>query len=284
MHYTHYTAKHNLCFRILILNRKMVFKVNYLFPFGKIVRGLCRTRIVHSKWDLLTAVCVERKPVITPLLNELDQKFQSLLSEVEYENSFKADHEIRHEQDLKQQEQIKKGESDVDILIKETAQDFLDASNELLSKFKCGERFTTDDEVNNTKSLHRKLDKHLVLLTKHKLGDKELYLIPQGKHQEGETLRQAAERIMKDSCGDEMKVQFYGNAPCGFYKFTYPENIKKENGTVGAKIFIYFARYTSGGLTMNRDFKWLDRIELQKELPPKYYNSIDSFLIEETDN
>lgn len=50
-------------------------------------------------WDVLTGVCVERLPVITPPLNEMQQKYKNLLSTIEIENSLKSDHEMRHESD-----------------------------------------------------------------------------------------------------------------------------------------------------------------------------------------
>lgn len=46
------------------------------------------------------------------------------------------------------------------------------------------------DGSNDVKSLNRKLDKHLVLLTKQKIGNKTHYLLPQGTREEGETMRQ----------------------------------------------------------------------------------------------
>ncbi|KAF5270334.1 hypothetical protein FQR65_LT05522 [Abscondita terminalis] len=245
------------------------------------VRCIHQTRSSNSKWDLLTAVCVERRPLITPLFNELEEKYRALLSQIEFENSLKSDREIQHENDLKQQELLKKGEGDLDVTTKETAQDFLDACNEELAKFRFADRITEDDRLNNTKSLNRKLDKHLVLLLKQKLGNKQLFLLPQGARQEGETLRQTAERVVKESCGHDLKIQFYGNAPSGFYKYTYPTEVRKQNETVGAKVFIYFARYCSGKPAESIDFKWLDRVELEKELHPKYHNTISNFLIDE---
>ncbi|KAK4883511.1 hypothetical protein RN001_006830 [Aquatica leii] len=244
-------------------------------------RSIHQTESHNSKWDLLAAVCVERKPIITPLLNDIEQKYHNLLTQIEYENSLKSDHELQHEHDLKQKELLKKGEGDLDMTAKETAQDFLDACNEELAKFKFGDRVTADDKANNIKSLNRKLDRHLTLLIKQKLGNDNLFLFPQGARQDGETLRQTAERVLKESCGSDLKVQFYGNAPCGFYKYTYPNRIKKECNSIGAKVFMYFARYRSGNPFDNSDFKWLDRMELEKELHPKYYNSVSSFLIDE---
>lgn len=80
-----------------------------------------------------------------------------------------------------------------------------------------------------------------------------------------------------------MKVKFYGNAPVGFYKYKYPKEVQK-NGTVGAKVFIYFARYIDGKPTEKTKFKWLDRLELSKEVPKEYHSSLSKFLIDDSCN
>lgn len=114
------------------------------------------TNTPKSKWDLITAVCLERKPVIVPPMNEFEEKFHKYITRVEYERSLKSDHEMRHELEVyiciltnsgitsnclkcfrKQLELLKKGEAevDMDLVIKNTAQDFVDACTEELSKF-----------------------------------------------------------------------------------------------------------------------------------------------------
>lgn len=42
---------------------------------------------------------MERLPVVTPPLNEMQKKFMALQSTLEIEKSMKSDHEIRHESD-----------------------------------------------------------------------------------------------------------------------------------------------------------------------------------------
>lgn len=52
------------------------------------------------------------------------------------------------------------------------------------------------DKSNNRTSLDRKLDSNLMLLVKQKIGNQELWLLPQVEWQPGETLRSTAERAM----------------------------------------------------------------------------------------
>ncbi|KAK9881990.1 hypothetical protein WA026_018179 [Henosepilachna vigintioctopunctata] len=234
-----------------------------------------------EKWDLITAVCLERKPVIAPEPSKMEKEFQDYLSDLELRNSLKNDFELRNESEIKKIELLKSGEVDLDsdVTLKQTAQDFIDASTEEAMSFKLAGRTTANE--NNNRSLNRKLDKHLVLLVKQKIGNVHHYLLPQGPRQEGETLRQAAERILKTNCGNEIKAQIYGNAPAGFYKYKYPKSLRTE-GCTGAKVFIYFARYLQGHLpNKDVDYLWLDRQELAKTLPKEYGQSINQFLVDE---
>lgn len=48
----------------------------------------------------MTAICLERQPLIAAVPNEIEDKFQKLLQEVELEKSYKSDHELRRETDM----------------------------------------------------------------------------------------------------------------------------------------------------------------------------------------
>ncbi|XP_022910308.1 large ribosomal subunit protein mL46 [Onthophagus taurus] len=238
--------------------------------------------LTSQKWDLISAVCIERRPTLAPPSTGLQENFKKYLDKVELERSHKSNHEIRHEQDLIQAEQLKKGDGDVDMALKQTAQDFFDASREELKRFKVAEKITECDKKNNVKSLNRKLDKHLVFVMKQKIGNKDHYLLPQGLRKDGENMRQAADRVIKETFGGDFKVQIHGNAPCGVYKYKYPGNLKEKQSCVGAKIFFYFGRYTNGNINKQiSDYKWLDRNELKNELHNGYYERLSQFLIDE---
>ena len=51
-------------------------------------------------WKISTAVIVERLPRLTPELNPIEKKMQTLLDQMEIEQSKKCDHEMRLEEDL----------------------------------------------------------------------------------------------------------------------------------------------------------------------------------------
>lgn len=55
------------------------------------------TAAPQEKWDLLTAVCLERKPIITQELTEIEKEFKDYLAQVELERSLRNDFEIKHD-------------------------------------------------------------------------------------------------------------------------------------------------------------------------------------------
>lgn len=201
---------------------------------------------------------------------------------MEFETSLKSDHEIRNEKDKLQQDLIKAGkmeiELDSDAKSLQTAQDFEDLNQEELAKFKFAPRETEDDKAKNLKSLNRKLDDTLMLVCTQKFGKDEVFLLPQAQWSEGETLKQTAERIVQEKLGSDLKVLFYGQAPCGFYKYKYSPAEKKES--VGAKIFFYRAAYKSGEIAdKNVKFEWINEEEMKGKVRASYYQSVSQFLV-----
>lgn len=233
-----------------------------------------------EKWDLLAGVLVERLPVVTKTMEPIEAKFKSILDQIEFENSLKSNHELRKETEKRQAELLKAGKIDLDSeALKQTAQDLEDAYNDEFSKFKPAPRVTEADKKNDTSSLERKLEETLVLLAEQKLGEKSYYLLPQGQHVAGETLRQTAERVLRETVGDSLRVTFYGNAPVGFYKYKYPAAAKRE--AVGAKVFFFrcILQQDSPNVDKKMKFQWLDQTELQKTLREPYYHSVSQFLL-----
>jgi len=255
----------------MLKNSLKIVKFSKNIPNG-IRAGFRTSASIKEKWDLLTAVLIERKPILCPELNDLQKEFKEYLSAVEFERGLKNETEIKLEKEkaaLKQKKDL-----DIDVATIQSTQDLIDAYKEEFRQFKPADRLTDADKSNDVTSLQRKLDKRLVFVLKQELGDKSFYILPQGKRAEGETLRQCADRVLKEKCGQDIKARIFGNAPCGFYKYKYPKSLRSE-ASVGAKVFIYFARYSSGQVTGEGvDFKWLDKPELDKVLPDQYKKSV----------
>jgi len=79
--------------------------------------------------------------------------------------------------------------------------------------WKPASRTTEADATGDVRTTWRKLDRRLFLLVKNKESQK--WEFPSTVHEEGETLRDAAERNMKILAGEDAKVYFVGNAPMG---------------------------------------------------------------------
>lgn len=246
------------------------------------LRQLSANAAVKEKWDLHAGVLVERHPILTKPLNEIETKFQAMQSQIEFENSLKSDFELRHEKDLILAEKIKKGQMEVDLddtSAKQTAQDLKDAYVEELKKFQLAPRTTEADKKKDKQATNRDLEDILFLLVDQKLGDKSHMILPQGQWQTGETLRQTAERVLKEKCGENIEVMFYGNAPCGFFKYKYPAAQRKDS--VGVKIFFFRSALKSGNVDKKiaKKFEWLDKNELGGKLKKEYAESVQQFLI-----
>ncbi|XP_017134918.1 39S ribosomal protein L46, mitochondrial [Drosophila miranda] len=243
------------------------------------------TAAAQEKWDLYAGVLVERLPVVSKKLSPVEQQFQDLLWRVEYENSLKSDHELKNERELVQAELIKQGKVQVDLddsMTKQTAQDLKDAYVEELKKFQLGSRSTFDDAAKKTSSTDRCLEDTLYLLVQQKLGQQQHMILPQGKRQDGESMRQTAERVLREQCGDDLQVLFYGNAPVGFHKYKYPSNQRAES--VGAKVFFYRASLRTGNVgdkkTPGPKYEWLPKDALDGKLTNvAYADSIKKFLL-----
>lgn len=237
------------------------------------------------QWDIMAGICLQRKPVITKSLTDIEVNYQNIIQEIEFEKSLKSDHELQHDRDLQRMEKLKKGIitdfNDMDQASNQTAQDYLDKNKDELSKFKLASRITDADEKKDTKSLKRKLEENLILVTKQKLGNEHFWILPQGLWTNGETLRETAERILKESCGNNINVRFYGNAPCGFYKYKYPKKKREQTDVQGAKIFFFKATLMNGNIENNStwtDYEWATVKELDNIIIQPYMKNIKLFL------
>ncbi|CAL4110464.1 unnamed protein product [Meganyctiphanes norvegica] len=239
-----------------------------------------------SKWQILGAVCVTRPPVVCPPMDPMELKYSQMLSAIEQENSYKSQHEIRHEEDLIRAELLKIGDTDdvdLDEVTKQTAVEFVDAANDELKRFSFTSSTTDVDVSGDLSSLNRALERSLCLVVKQKLGEDHRWVLPQGAWNPGETLRQTCERVVKESCGSNMRIRILSNAPCGFYKYKYPKQIRQE-GYCGAKVFFYRGQIVNKDTELNyssdiTDHAWLTQDELDSRLQKSYAESVAQFLI-----
>ncbi|XP_053898086.1 39S ribosomal protein L46, mitochondrial [Malaclemys terrapin pileata] len=236
------------------------------------------------RWRLVGALCLQRLPSITQALSPEEEAMAQLLHQIEVEKSNFSDHEIRR---MAEEEQLQKrkdnihDEEAVQAIV--LAQDLEDAWEQKFQQFKAGPRITDADKRNDRTSLNRKLDQNLMLLVKEKVGNQEVWLLPQAEWQAGETLRSTAERALATLSGNCIQAKFLGNAPCGLYKYKFPRAFRTE-GSVGAKIFFFKAFLQSGDLLQaerREDYVWVSKGELGDYLKPDYLKQVNRFLMDQ---
>lgn len=164
-----------------------------------------------EKWDLWSAVIVERPAALTNDLGGIERTVCQTMREMEDEGSLKCDFELRQERDLENVERKKKGLeplSDSDI---RTAEDMLEEWKKDAKQFEPAPTRTKADEESDLRSTQRELSRPLRLAVETKWqtseGDEWTWDLPKTKWREGETLRETAERALRESCGDGLRVQ-----------------------------------------------------------------------------
>ncbi|XP_028358167.1 39S ribosomal protein L46, mitochondrial [Phyllostomus discolor] len=236
-----------------------------------------------SPWRLLGALCLQRPPVVSKPLTPLQEEMAALLQQIEVERSLYSDHELRA---LDEAQHLAKKKADIydeddeqNILL---VQDLEDMWEQKFLQFKPGARVTDADKKNDRTSLHRKLDRNLVLLVREKLGDEDVWMLPQAEWQPGETLRGTAERTLAALPENNMEAKFLGNAPCGHYKFKFPQALRTES-SLGAKVFFFKALLLTGDFSQagkKGRHVWVSKDELGDYLKPKYLAQVRRFLLD----
>jgi len=246
---------------------------------------------VKPKWDIVVSVCVERPPFITPPLSEMQNKMQKMLDEKELEQSMLNDHELRHKRDIERIEKKKKGEEVDDGEATITAMDMEDKWKKMAAEFTAASCTSEAEDNKDTRSVKRAMNKPLRLLTKYKLGTEIHWDVPFLLHTEGDTLRETAEKAVKQRVGDKLDVKVLGNAPLSFYKYKYPKHYQEKTDRIGAKVWFYKGIMLNGfqedapvileeGLL---DYQWATRTEMEEVLDKDLYRALDNMLHDEDD-
>ena len=65
-----------------------------------LVKDICKRKLssgaqcTPGQWQLVSAVCIQRPPIITPKLTSLQRKYSDLLMKMEVESSILSNHEL----------------------------------------------------------------------------------------------------------------------------------------------------------------------------------------------
>ncbi|XP_028398228.1 39S ribosomal protein L46, mitochondrial-like [Dendronephthya gigantea] len=232
--------------------------------------------------QITVAVCLLRLPVISRKKTDLEKLYEDLQEQLEFEHSSLSDYEVNINNMENLRERLKNDE-DNESLKKEVAT--LDAEYQELQEIEqkhikdafLGSRRTDADKTDNNHSPNRQLEVPLFLLIKSK---NDRFQLPQGTVKPGETLRQAAERIINNHIPSELNVQFMSNAPSGVYRRAERDGLPTNT----PKVFFYqgnlqgtIHKYSDDDIWTNSI--WTSKEELTKYLPKNYYQSVMKFLL-----
>uniref|UniRef100_A0A3P9I8D5 Large ribosomal subunit protein mL46 n=1 Tax=Oryzias latipes TaxID=8090 RepID=A0A3P9I8D5_ORYLA len=259
------------------------------FSVASVCRATPQSKIAaepgSSSWTLMAAVCLQRLPVVSADCTPVEERFRQMLLQIELEKSLLSDHELRLLDDA---DQIRRkqtddydsdeegGRGDQEIML---GQDLEDTWEQKLKTFQPAPRVQPEVDKDLT-SAKRCLADSLVLLAEQRVGGEKLWLLPQAQWQEGETLRQTAERALASLPAAGFKATFLGNAPCGVYKYKLPKAVRTESST-GRKVFFFKAIVADDGQPKAPagPFLWLKKSELQQYLKPAYRMKVERFIL-----
>jgi large subunit ribosomal protein L46 len=123
----------------------------------------------------------------------------------------------------------------------------------------------------------------LLFIVQEKKEDKKVWKLPESRWKDGETLRETAERALKECVKiPDTSVRVLGNAPWGVQTIKYPTSVRQKLGFDGVKVFFFKAQLLSACHTcLDTEHNWLGREELTECLEPEYLRSVKKFLIDE---
>lgn len=135
-----------------------------------------------------------------------------------------------------------------------------------LPDFEPAPRETEADRTGDRSTLHRKLPEFLFLVVKEKDGK---WGFPKSKHDDGETMRQTAERSLKAFAGDSLECWVVGNAPQGHYE------------TADGTTFYYRGSYIEGELELQDGYvehAWVTKEELGEYFDADHHDLLKRML------
>jgi len=215
-----------------------------------------------------------------------------LVTQKELEGSMLSDHELKARSDKLREERKKAGEEVEEMEEGVTAAlDMEDMWKKEASTFTPAPTTTMADSNGDVRSMDRKLDSSLRLLTKLQLGKDLHWDLPWTIREAGETMREAAERGLEERCGVSVRENsmLLGNAPSSFYKYKYPKHWAEKQGAKGAKVFIYkgYIQHQINqdvGVSVKeplKDYQWATLEEMQQMLDRNTFKAVEQMLMPE---
>ncbi|EGC32362.1 hypothetical protein DICPUDRAFT_57141 [Dictyostelium purpureum] len=224
-----------------------------------------------------SAVIIERFPSLNPLPTEYEEQYYQSVQRLE---------EIIRRPPIRMLS-IVEDLPEFKIEVKEKKEGEEDAADEFeedFSNYQPESRLTEDDIKDNRQSLDRKLDKSLYLIIK-KAGSRYEWQFPATNWIKGESIKNTAERALRDSVGSKWKYWIPSQSPCGVYKYRVENDVQDLIKAEGIKEFFFRAHYFGGELQFNpkivEDYKWVSKEELKEYFTGDYYNETHKLIFDD---
>jgi len=221
-----------------------------------------------GKFRLTSSVIIERFPSLVPLPTEYEQKYFDSCERLE---------ELIRREPIKMMSLVEDLPEMKEDDTKDQSNTQADELEEDFTNYTPESRTTQDDIEQNTQSLNRHLDKSLYLIIQ-KAGSRYNWQFPSTNWVNGESIKNTAERALRDSCGSNWKYWIPSQSPCGVYKYRVESELQDLLKAEGIKEFFFRSHYFGGELKMNskivKDYKWVSKEELKDYLDEEYYNSV----------
>jgi large subunit ribosomal protein L46 len=254
-------------------------------PFAAALEGVPADRV-----RVTAAVVVERLPIVAP--DFPDWKADWLQQKMETEQELKAaqtklaDEYVQQQEELHQKKRKKakskkgaKKESADDDSAAEDASATEETFQE--QQEKSFPKITLEDEADNRKSLYRKLDQRLYLIVK-KDRTSNAWQFPQATHadEDGDALRNTAERCARESLGDDLEKYFLGHGPMTWYAYKLADGDAAD----AAQVFYFKSQFLAGQIALGAglvDYLWVTRDELKEYIQPEeFLTHLDQALLD----
>uniref|UniRef100_A0A7E4V4I8 MRP-L46 domain-containing protein n=1 Tax=Panagrellus redivivus TaxID=6233 RepID=A0A7E4V4I8_PANRE len=228
-----------------------------------------------GKYDIFASIAICRSPVVAPELTDIQQKFSAMHAEIEAENAYKSNFELRHEKDLvliAKRKELEAAGKDLSLLEGEIGvtaamqeEDWIRRQNSVLETTNATRHAGEENE--NTKTLSRYFDKKLLLLVQQKFDNSAAkyaspWILPQIKNN-GEPLRQTVEKCVGEVFDENVKLTIFGNAPFWHITYKYPKKLieSTKSGTIGGKIFVYQGFIENAKSDPKINSKWIQNYQ-----------------------
>ncbi|KAN0038298.1 hypothetical protein ACTA71_000470 [Dictyostelium dimigraforme] len=221
----------------------------------------------QGHYKFTSGVIIERFPSLNPLPNEIEKTYMESYERLQSICRRDPIRFISLVEDLPEFKEDQREKKDQDNIQDEFEEDF--------SNYTPESRQTEADIKDDRKSLDRKLDKSLYLII-NKSGSRYDWQFPSTNWVKGESMKNAAERSLRDSLGSNWKYFIPSQAPCGVYKYNVDDDVQELIKAQGIKEFFYRAHYFGGDFQINskivKDYLWVSKDELQEYFDEDYYN------------